>query len=91
MITSPILEVDNLVKHFPLRSGAFGRTKSTVLAVDGVSFSLDEGETLGLVGESGCGKSTLVKTMLLLEPPTSGEIRFRGEALTLADARRIRR
>ena len=87
----PILEVDGIVKHFPVRTGLFGRTKATVRAVDGVSFSLTEGETFGLVGESGCGKSTLVKAILLLERPTQGEIRFRGETLTTADANRLRR
>jgi oligopeptide transport system ATP-binding protein len=91
MMTAPILEVENLVKYFPVRSGPFGREKATVMAVDGVSFSVNEGETLGLVGESGCGKSTLVKSILLLERPTSGEIRFRGETLTLSDAHRLRR
>jgi oligopeptide transport system ATP-binding protein len=87
----PLLEVDNVVKHFTVRSGFLGRAAATLRAVDGVSFSLAEGETLGLVGESGCGKSTLVKSILFLERPTSGEIRFRGQSLTPADAQRLRR
>jgi peptide/nickel transport system ATP-binding protein len=91
MTAAPILEVNDVVKHFPVRTGLFGRTKATVRAVDGVSFSLTEGETFGLVGESGCGKSTLVKAILLLERPTQGEIRFRGETLTTGDANRLRR
>jgi oligopeptide/dipeptide ABC transporter ATP-binding protein len=89
--TGPLLEVKNLVKHYPTRSGAFGRTKGAVRAVDGVSLSLMPGETLGLVGESGCGKSTLVKTLLWLERPTSGEIRFRGQPLDQAHAHAMRR
>jgi oligopeptide/dipeptide ABC transporter ATP-binding protein len=91
MTNTPILEVKHLVKRFPVRSGGFGRSKATVAAVDGVSFTLHEGETLGLVGESGCGKSTLVKSILLLEKPTSGEIWFRGVQLSQADAQRVRR
>ncbi len=87
----PLLEVRALVKHFPIRKGLLGRAVGAVRAVDGVSFALEEGETLGLVGESGCGKSTLVKSLLFLEQPTSGEIRFRGQTLTLTDARQLRR
>ncbi len=88
---TPILEVTNLTKHFPIRRGLLGRTVGAVRAVDGVSFALAEGETFGLVGESGCGKSTLVKTLLYLEPPTAGEIRFRGEAVTAEQAQQLRR
>jgi oligopeptide/dipeptide ABC transporter ATP-binding protein len=87
----PLLEVDRVVKHFTVRSGFLGRNGAALRAVDGVSFALQEGETLGLVGESGCGKSTLVKSILFLERPTSGEIRFRGKPLTPADAHRLRR
>jgi oligopeptide transport system ATP-binding protein len=74
----PLLSVRNLTKHFPLPSGIFGRSHSAVKAVDGVSFDLYEGETLGLVGESGCGKTTTGRAILRLIEPTSGEIRFRG-------------
>jgi oligopeptide/dipeptide ABC transporter ATP-binding protein len=90
-MTAPLVEVRDLRKHFPIRKGLFGRESQTVRAVDGVSFALVPGETLGLVGESGCGKSTLVKTLLYLEEPTSGEICFGGEPVTAADATRLRR
>jgi oligopeptide/dipeptide ABC transporter ATP-binding protein len=90
-VAEPLLEVIALTKHFPVRKGLLGRTTGIVRAVDGVSFSLEEGETLGVVGESGCGKSTLVKSILFLERPTSGEIRFRGRALSMDDAQQWRR
>ena len=72
----PLLMVDDLVKHFPAAAGGM------VHAVDGVSFELAAGETLGLVGESGCGKSTLGKTLLRLHPPTSGTVRLQGRERT---------
>ena len=72
-----------------MRSGR--RDRRTIRAVDGVSFAIAEGETLGLVGESGCGKSTLARTLLFLEPPTSGEVRFQGAALDERLAARLRR
>jgi oligopeptide/dipeptide ABC transporter ATP-binding protein len=90
-MTAPILEVENLVKHYPVRAGFFTRDAGAVRAVDGVSFVLQQGETFGLVGESGCGKSTLVKTLLWLEAPTAGEIRFRGQPITASGARALRR
>ncbi len=75
-----ILEVEDLVKHFPVQVGiVFKRTVGHVRAVDGVSFELRKGETLGVVGESGCGKSTLAQVLMRLEPPTSGKVRFHGE------------
>ena len=75
-----ILEVRDLVKHFPLTQGIlFKKQIGAVRAVDGVSFDLHEGETLGVVGESGCGKSTLARLLMALDPPTSGQVRFRGE------------
>jgi peptide/nickel transport system ATP-binding protein len=87
---TPLIEVRDLHKHFRVRAGrASGRTRS-VRAVDGVSFSIAAGETLGLVGESGCGKSTLARTVLFLETPTSGEIRFQDTPLDADSAGRLR-
>src|ERR1043165_1835998 len=78
-----ILEVRNLVKHFSVRGGGLlGAGSEVVKAVDGVSFSIKRGTTLGLVGESGCGKTTTGRCILLLERPTSGQIIFEGRDLT---------
>jgi len=82
MTTPPTLEVDRLVKHFPIRKGVFGRQVGAVMAVDGVSFTVARGETLGLVGESGCGKTTVGRAVLKLVEPTSGRIRIGGEDVT---------
>ena len=88
---APLLEVNNLVKHFPIKGGALtARQVGAVRAVDGVSFSVREGETLGLVGESGCGKSTLSRSILQLTRPTSGSVRFRGTELTTLGRRALR-
>ena len=90
----PLIEVTDLKKHFPIRKGILGRTVGNVLAVDGVSFSINEGETLGLVGESGCGKTTVGRTVLRLIEPTSGEIKIRGQeigSLTKSELRPLRR
>lgn len=73
-----LVKVKNLVKYFPVRGGLFQQVKAWVQAVDNVSFSVKEGETLGLVGESGCGKTTVGRTMLRLIEPTSGEVEFGG-------------
>ncbi|MFI2613149.1 ABC transporter ATP-binding protein [Kitasatospora sp. NPDC018619] len=79
----PILEVRELVKHFPLTRGVLlKRQVGAVKAVDGVSFDLMQGETLGVVGESGCGKSTLAKVLMNLEPATSGSVRYKGEEIS---------
>jgi oligopeptide/dipeptide ABC transporter ATP-binding protein len=84
---SGLLEVEGLTKHFPVRRGLLGRTTGLVHAVDSVSFSIDVGATLGVVGESGCGKTTTSKLVLGLERPTAGAIRFGGEnVLTLGRA-----
>jgi oligopeptide/dipeptide ABC transporter ATP-binding protein len=77
--SSVLLEVKNLQKHYPIRKGLLSRISNYVYAVDGVSFSIYEGETLGLVGESGCGKSTVGRTILKLIDPTAGELIWQGE------------
>jgi oligopeptide/dipeptide ABC transporter ATP-binding protein len=89
-----LLEVRNLTKHYPVRKGLFARVSGQVHAVDDVTFSIAEGETLGLVGESGCGKSTTGKTVLKLIEPTSGSVAWRGhriDALSPAEMRPYRR
>jgi oligopeptide transport system ATP-binding protein len=89
-----IVEVDDLKVHFPIRSGIFQTTKGTVKAVDGVTFEVRRGETLGLVGESGCGKSTIGRAMIRLREPTAGSVRFDGvdlAKLKAGDLRRMRR
>ncbi|TXL82342.1 dipeptide ABC transporter ATP-binding protein [Vineibacter terrae] len=78
----PVLEVSGLKKHFPVRKGLLRRTVGHVFAVDGVSFSIGEGETLGLVGESGCGKTTVGRAVLRLVEPTDGSIRLDGADIT---------
>jgi oligopeptide transport system ATP-binding protein len=81
MNAAPVLEVADLRVHFPVRRGlVFERIAGTVRAVDGVSFAIGRGETLGLVGESGCGKTTVGRAIVGLTPPTSGEIRINGVA-----------
>jgi len=91
----PIVEVENLVKHFPITSGIIiQRQVGAVKAVDGVSFHIKPGETLGLVGESGSGKSTTGRTLLQLYRPTAGSVKFMGQELTTMkgdDLRRMRR
>jgi len=85
-----LFEADGLTKHFPLRKGLFGRGNGAVRAVDGVSFTIESGRTLGVVGESGCGKSTTAKLVLKLEEPTAGTIRFMGKKLADLDAGGLR-
>jgi oligopeptide transport system ATP-binding protein len=86
-----LLEVDNLVKYFPITAGIlFDRQVGAVQAVDDVSFTVNEGETLGLVGESGCGKSTLCRTILQLIQPTSGSVKFQGNELVGLSSKQLR-
>ena len=90
----PVVEVENLKTHFPIKKGILGRTAGYVKAVDGVSFTVPEGKTLGLVGESGCGKTTVGRTLLRLIPATDGDVTFRGTdffALNGGDLRKLRR
>jgi len=86
----PLVRVKDLVKHFPVKSGLLGRGVDHVRAVDGVSFELAKGETLGVVGESGCGKSTTGRCLLRLIEPTSGEVWFEGQNVTGLDRESLR-
>jgi oligopeptide transport system ATP-binding protein len=90
-MAEPLLRVEKLTKHFPVRGGLFSRDVDYVRAVDGVSFHIDAGETLGLVGESGCGKSTTGRCILRLIEPTSGTVWFEGREVTAMDANTLRR
>lgn len=85
-----LLVVDNLKTYFPLKKGLFGQTSGYIKAVDGVSFRLGRGETLGIVGESGCGKSTTGRSILQLVKPSGGSVRFGGEELISMRAQRLR-
>jgi oligopeptide transport system ATP-binding protein len=85
-----LLEIRGLKKYFPVGGGFFSRRKGEVRAVDGVDLAINEGETLGLVGESGCGKSTLGRTLLRLIEPTEGEINFQGKNLLKLSPRELR-
>ena len=88
-MSAPLVEVRGLRKHYPVRGGLFGRRGQSVKAVDGVSLELAAGQTMGLVGESGCGKSTLGRTLMRLEEPTEGEVRFEGRDLAGAGPREL--
>lgn len=86
-----LLEVRNLKKYFPIKTGILSRTIGDVRAVDGITFTLDRGETLGLVGESGCGKTTVGRSILRLIEPTSGQVTFNGQNLLELDREHMRR
>jgi len=90
MAETPLLQVKNLKKYFPIRGGLFSREVARVHAVDDVSFTIQKGETLGLVGESGCGKSTTGRCILRLIEPTAGEVVFEGKDVTALDKRSLR-
>jgi len=85
-----LLRVENLVKHFPVRGGLLRRTVNFVSAVDDVSFAIQEGETLGLVGESGCGKTTVGRAILRLIEPTSGSVTFDGREISRLSGREMK-
>jgi peptide/nickel transport system ATP-binding protein/oligopeptide transport system ATP-binding protein len=85
-----IVEIKNLVKYFPVRGGLLQRIVAWVQAVDNVSFSIKEGETLGMVGESGCGKTTIGRTILRLVPATSGDVVYDGQSVFKAKARELK-
>ena len=90
MAETSLLQVKNLKKYFPIRGGLFSREVARVHAVDDVSFTIEKGETLGLVGESGCGKSTTGRCILRLIEPTAGEVIFDGKDVTALDKRSLR-
>ena len=86
-----LIGIKKLVKYFPIKKGVFKKTVGWVKAIDGISFDIYAGETLGLVGESGCGKSTTAMTILRLEEPTSGDILFQGQNLTKIKKNQMRK
>jgi ABC-type oligopeptide transport system ATPase subunit len=86
----PLLETRNLKMHFPVRQGVLMRAKKFNKAVDDISISVGEGETLGIVGESGCGKSTLGKAIIRLYEPTGGKVLFQGEDITKLSAKKMK-
>lgn len=89
-MNAPLLEIDSLTTHFPIRAGLFRRVVGQVHAVDGVSLTVGERETVGIVGESGCGKTTFGRSIMRLVEPTSGSVKFRGEEILTASKDRMR-
>ena len=87
-MSEALLTVENLTKHFPIYKGVFRRQVGTVKAVDGISFEIKRGETLGLVGESGCGKSTLGRVVAGILPPSNGQVRI-GDAPVMEGGRKV--
>ena len=87
---APLVEIEGLTLHFPIFAGILRRQVGSVKAVDGLSFDIRRGETLGLVGESGCGKSTTGRTLLRLYNPTAGHIRFNGQDISMLEGERLR-
>src|SRR4051812_21514208 len=90
-MTQPLVKVENLKKHFPINGGFLGNRIGEVKAVDGVSFFINKGETLGLVGESGCGKSTTGRMLLRLLEPSEGKIYFEGKDITSLSSAEMRK
>jgi peptide/nickel transport system ATP-binding protein len=90
-VNGPLLQVNNLSKHYPITEGVLNTEVGRVRAVDGISFEVDEGEIFGIVGESGCGKSTAAQALLRLEEPTDGEIIVDGEDITEYGTKELRR
>src|SRR5947207_13507426 len=85
-----LLEVKGLRKYFPIKRGVFSKTVGNVKAVDDVAFTINRGETLGLVGESGCGKTTTGRCIIRLIEPTAGSVKFEGEEVTKMNQQRLR-
>src|SRR5436190_22624307 len=86
----PLVEVENLTKHFPVRQGVFSRPKGVAHAVEDVALTVNRGETLGIVGESGCGKSTTARLIVRLLEPTGGVVRFEGRDISHASQHALR-